>query len=63
MTIEEFDKTGFLGSDRVEYQDKTYALMSINFPERLVAFNVPWDEDLYWVRCENVKLLKTVADG
>lgn len=56
MTIEQFDLTGFTGNMQVEYDGETYDLMSVNFQERLIAFNIDTDDDLCWVRCENVRL-------
>ena len=56
MTKEEFDNTGFTGLMKVEHREKVYDLMSVNFEERLIAFNIDTDDDLYCVRCENVTI-------
>ena len=57
MTIEQFDLTGFTGNQKVEYDGKQYDLYSVDFQEKLLAINYWNDEnDLKWVRCENVKL-------
>jgi len=57
MTIDQFDKTGFTGNQRVVYNCKEYDLYSVDFQEKLLAINYWNDEnDLKWVRCENVKL-------
>lgn len=56
MTIEEFDNTKFRGSMSLTYEDKTYDLASVNFKEKLIAFSTEFDDDLTWVRCENVKI-------
>ena len=58
MTIEQFDKTGFIGRQRVEYDGKEYDLHSVDFKEKLFQIDYWNDEDdLKWVRCENVKLI------
>ena len=58
MTIEQFDLTGFTGNQKVEYKGKEYVLYSVDFQEKLLAINYWNDEDeLKWVRCENVKLI------
>jgi len=58
MTIEQFDLTGFTGLQIVEYKGKEYVLYTVDFQERLLAINYYNDEDeLKWVRCENVKLI------
>lgn len=62
MEAKEFDKTKFHGRMQVIYKEEKHDLMSVDFIERLFAFNVGTDEDLYWVRCENaevIDLLKT----
>lgn len=56
MTIEEFDNTKFHGRMSLTYKDKTYNIASVNFEEKLIAFSTEFDDDLTWVRCENVKI-------
>lgn len=58
MKKEEFIATKFNGKMIVEYQQKKYPLKSVDLAESLFAFNVAWQEDLYWARCENVKIVK-----
>lgn len=58
MTIEQFDETKWTGGMRITYREKVYDVCSVNFLEKLVAFNTDNDEDLNWARCENVTLIK-----
>lgn len=57
MTIEEFDKTRFTGLMKVRYDGSIKAICSVDFKEKLIAFNVDNDEDLHWARCENCELI------
>ena len=57
MTREEFDKQEFSALLEIEYQDDKYKVMSVDFEERLIGFNLPTSDNLYWARCENVKLV------
>jgi len=55
MTIEEFDKVGFCAGMVVTYCGCKYDVISVNFPESLFGLALDDDnEDLMWVRCENV---------
>lgn len=55
---EVFDKTKFSGLQQIKIKDNVYDLMSVDFEERLVAYNIPTDEDLKWARFENVELIE-----
>lgn len=57
MTIEQFDEIKWTGGMRIKYREKEYDVCSVDFIEKLVAFNVTNDEDLHWARCENVTLI------
>ena len=56
MIKEEFAKTKWGIDTEVKYKDKIYSIGSVNFEEYLVGL---WrdDEEIEWVRCENVDLL------
>lgn len=58
MTIDQFNETKWTGGMRITYREKIYDVCSVNFLEKLVAFNLENDEDLNWARCENVTLIK-----
>lgn len=57
MTTEEFDNTKFLVFDKIEYKGEVKRIMSVDFEERLIGFNVENDSVLSWARHENIKLL------
>lgn len=58
MTIEQFDETKFSGLMKVKHNGIVRDLCSVDFEEKLIAFNVDNDEDLHWARCENCELIK-----
>lgn len=59
MTIEQFDNTDFSGQTKVIHNDKAYELHSVDFEQKLLAFDLYGDVgDLKWVRCENVEIIK-----
>lgn len=59
MEIEEFNKTSFGAGMIAKYKGCEYPVVSVNFEESLFGLgdiNVD-DDDLIWVRCENVDLI------
>ena len=62
MEAKEFDEMKFHDRMKLLYKGNKHDLMSVDFEERLLAYNIETDEDLRWVRCENaqvIDLLKT----
>lgn len=57
MTIEDFNNTGWSGGMRCVYQDKAHDIGSCEFEEKLVGLVVDYDDELKWVRCENIRLI------
>ena len=65
MTIEEFDKAKWTGGMKIihtwEYDGKRNEdvrnVCSVDFIEKLIAFNIDNDEDLHWARCENCTIV------
>lgn len=54
MTITEFEKTAFNGSETIIYNGKEYPLVSVDFKECLVGIDeMGDDEEIAWKRCEN----------
>ena len=58
MTQQEFDNTGWHGGMRCIYQGNSHDIGSCDFKERLVGIVVGFSDDLSWIRCENIKLIK-----
>ena len=59
MTQAEFDSAKFRSSSRVIYRGAEYRVVSVNFHERLLGLPCgDDDEDLIWVRCENVEVVE-----
>lgn len=64
MTQQEFIKTKFGANMRVKYRGSVYGVVSVNFYEKLLgiiegaATGDDAADDLIWVRCENVELIK-----
>ena len=60
MTREEFSRYRFSSADKVEYMGDVYDIASLNFGEDLVGIKYfPEDNEfVYWVRCENVNIVK-----
>jgi len=58
MTLEEFDNTRFTGNMMFKIHGEIREICSVDFQEKLIAFNVENDEDLHWARCENCELIK-----
>ena len=58
MTLEQFKSQGWTQNMRCEYGGAVYTIASVDFDESLVGLKNPLDEnEITWVRCENVKLL------
>ena len=59
MTIDEFNKTGFSGGMKCEYDGKVYDIASVDFEEALVGIQeIEYSEELSWKRCENIKIVQ-----
>lgn len=62
MTQQEFDKTEFVVGMTAVYDDYKYRVASVNFKEYLIGLGdineCVEDDDLTWVRCESVELIK-----
>lgn len=61
MTQEEFDKTSFGANMDCIYHGERCGIASVNFTERLLGLSADGDDvddDLTWVRCENVEMIK-----
>ena len=64
MTQQEFDLMGFGAGMKVVYRGSVYGIVSINFYEKLFgivfgeADGDDSEDDLIWVRCESVELVK-----
>lgn len=54
MTIDQFNNTKFSANDRAIYDGIEYCIKEINFTEMLFGLYYPDDEDVFWVRCENI---------
>ena len=68
MTIEEFDRTGWSGGMSAKYHsdNEVYPIGSCDFEEKLVGLLgviASQPDELSWVRCENVTLIKSNASG
>ena len=60
MTINEFNETRFSCGMFAIYEGNRYQIVSVEFDEALIALSgvVSGSDDPYWVRCENVELVK-----
>ncbi len=54
MTQDEFMKTEWTAGMKGTYQGVEKNIISVDFKERLIAFDFYGTGDLNWVRCENV---------
>ena len=60
--FEDFDNTGWTGwtgGMKCIYQGKDHSIGSCEFEEKLVGLSVDYSDDLAWVRCENIELVRT----
>lgn len=57
MTIEEFNKTQWGANMKFAYRGANYEVCSVNFFEALIGYCADHDDELSWVRCENIELL------
>lgn len=57
MTLQEFIDTKWAGGMNCIYDGKERSIASVCFTEKLIAFSTEFDDDLQWVRCENVELI------
>ena len=58
MTKEEFNKIGFTANMKAMYRGKEHPIISFDSIESLIGIGVEHDEDITWVRCENVEIVK-----
>ena len=64
MTQQEFGSTKFGANMSVIYRGAKYGVVSVNFYEKLLglidgsATGDDSSDDLIWVRCENVEIIK-----
>jgi len=61
MTQQEFDQSRFSSKDIVIYRGSKYRIKTVNYYERLFGLSIwssdgDYDDDLIWVRCENVEI-------
>lgn len=58
MTLDQFKAQRWTAGMRGEYYTATYKIISVKFDEMLIGLQNPLDDnELTWVRCENVTLL------
>jgi len=61
MNFDEFDNYQFGAGIAAKYKGKEYTVISVDFNERLFGLLLDCchdDDDLMWVRCENVTIEK-----
>jgi hypothetical protein len=58
MTQDQFNNTFFTKRHRIKYDGQIYPLAGVDFKEQLLAYHEEGNNDLTWVRCENVELLE-----
>jgi len=61
MSIDEFQRFGFMSGDKAEYEGVSYPIASVDFVESLIGIlgeisNAP--DDITWKRCENCEVLR-----
>lgn len=57
MTRYEFDNTKWAKNRNAYHKGRAYEIVAINFDEQLLGLIRDNEEDVIWVRCENVNLL------
>lgn len=57
MTLDDFKEFRWGAKTMVAYQHEIYDVISVNFQESLVGFLYQDDEDIVWVRCENIEIV------
>lgn len=58
MTTEQFDKQRWWVDMKCIYDEKERGIASVDFKERLVGLSFELDDEIQWVRCESIKLIK-----
>ena len=59
MTLQQFNNTRFGAGMRCIYKGQTRDIGSVEFEEKLLGLVNEWDdEELNWVRCENIELIR-----
>ncbi len=56
MTQEDFDKQRWGVGMKCVYEEKERGIATVDFKERLVGLSLELDDEIQWVRCENIKL-------
>jgi len=56
MTQEDFDKQKWGVNMKCIYEEKERSIATVDFKERLVGLSFELDDEIQWVRCENIKL-------
>lgn len=67
MTIEEFNKNGFIAGDFAKYKDGNYYdIASVDFDEKLIGLLMRISggepDEITWVRCENCEYIPRFTD-
>ena len=57
MTQDEFNGTKRTGGMIIVYGGQQYPVASVCFVEMLIGYATEFDDELSWVRCENVELI------
>ena len=59
MTREEFNNYSFGGGMEISYKGNVYPLVSVDFEEGLIGYDMGGDSDndVCWARCENIVIL------
>lgn len=60
MTIDEFNSFGWSGHMAMTYQGNQHDIVSVCFIEKLLAFQPEDNDQLTWVRCENVTSVERI---
>ena len=64
MTIKQFEQQKFGAGMQCKYDGATWDIASVDFQESLIGIHPPsknevdTDEEISWVRCENVELIE-----
>ena len=58
MTQIDFDDTKWSSGMKMVYENEKHNIVSVDFHERLIAFDAGFDNEVTWVRCENAELIK-----
>ena len=62
MTIDEFNNFGWSGNMACTHDGEVRKIISVDFVEKLIAFETEDNDQLSWVRCENVSGVERVLN-